>query len=71
MRPCVFYVSSVLVLSATLGQSELLHAQTYSASFNESEWSAKSGAFTCSLSHPIPGFGSARFVRKTGGSEFL
>jgi outer membrane protein OmpA-like peptidoglycan-associated protein len=71
MRPCAFYVSSVLVLFATLGQSEQLNAQTYSASFNESEWSAKSGAFACSLSHTIPGFGSARFVRKTGGSEFL
>lgn len=71
MRLCDFYLSSALVLSATLGQSELLYAQTYSASFNESEWSAKSGAFACSLSHTIPGFGIARFVRKTGGSEFL
>lgn len=71
MRPSAFYQSPAFLLALTLGQSASLHAQTYSASFNESEWSAKSGSFACSLSHIIPGFGTAQFVRKTGGSEFL
>lgn len=71
MRPHAFYLNPALLLAITLGQSASLHAQTYTASFNESKWSAKSGAFACSLSHTIPGFGSAQFVRKTGGSEFL
>ncbi len=71
MRPPVFYTKSVVLLVLTLVQGALLHAQTYSASFDESAWTAKTGAFACSLSHTIPGYGTAQFVRKTGGSEFL
>ena len=44
-------------------------AQTYSASFNDAQWTAKSGPFACSLSHSISGFGTARFVRNAGSSE--
>lgn len=61
--------SALLVFG--LAQSGSLCAQTYSAGFTDAEWTAKTGSFACSLSHQIPGFGSAQFVRKTGGSEFL
>lgn len=65
------YLSLSLLLLVAFGQSASLYAQTYGASFQESVWSEKSGAFACSLSHTVPGFGTARFVRKTGGSELL
>jgi len=67
----LYYLSPSILLLSTLALSPLLHAQTYSASFNESAWSAKTGAFACSLSHTIPAYGTAQFVRKTGGGEYL
>lgn len=66
-----YYLSASILMAFTLVQSASLHAQTYSAGFEASEWTAKSGSFACSLSHKIPGFGTAQFVRNTGGSEFL
>jgi outer membrane protein OmpA-like peptidoglycan-associated protein len=71
MRVLAFYLIPAVMLALTLGQSASLYAQTYGASFEESAWAEKSGPFACSLSHTIPGFGTARFVRKTGGSEFI
>lgn len=67
----LYLISPAILLLSALGQSQVLHAQTYTASFNESAWSAKSGAFACSLSHDIPAYGRAQFVRKTGGGEYL
>ncbi len=60
-----------ILLVFGLAHSVSLCAQTYSAGFNDAQWTAKSGSFACSLHHEIPGFGSAQLVRKTGGSEFL
>jgi len=72
MRLASFYhLSPSILIAFTLAQSASLYAQTYSADFNESEWAAKSGSFACTLSHKIPGFGSAQFVRKTGVSEYM
>lgn len=59
------------LLLALLGCAQLLQAQVYSASFTDSQWSAQSGPFACTLSHKIPGFGSARFARNAGAAEFL
>ncbi len=70
-RAFLYYQSPLILLLSTLMLSSLVHAQTYSASFNESAWSAKTGAFACSLSHAIPAYGTAQFVRKTGGGEYL
>lgn len=66
-----YYLSSSILVALALCQSASLYAQTYSAGFEASEWTAKSGSFACSLSHKIPVFGTAQFVRNTGGSEFL
>lgn len=72
MRLASFYhLCAPILMVFTLAQSASLYAQTYSASFNDAEWTAKSGAFVCSLSHEIPGFGKAQFVRKTGVSEYM
>jgi outer membrane protein OmpA-like peptidoglycan-associated protein len=72
MRLASFYhLSPSILMAFVLSQSASLYAQTYSADFNESEWTAKSGSFACSLSHKIPGFGTAQFVRNTGVSEFM
>ncbi len=46
-------------------------AQTYIAPFSDSKWNAASGDFACSLTHEIPGFGSARLGRKAGTGEIL
>lgn len=61
--PLTLLVSSALVASAT--------AQTYITAFADSQWSAQSGAFACSLAHEIAAFGSARLVRKAGSAEVL
>jgi len=72
-----FYHSSLcrsallLLLATTLIQSAPLSAQVYSAGFNNAEWATQAGPFACSLSHKIPGFGSARFVRNAGAGEFF
>jgi len=66
-----YYLSHSILMAFVLAPSASLYAQTYSAGFEASEWTAKSGSFACSLSHKIPGFGTAQFVRNTGGSEFL
>ena len=72
MHLATFYrLCPPLVLVIGLTQSVTLCAQTYIAGFNDAEWTAKTGSFACSLTHKIPGFGTAQFVRKTGGSEFL
>lgn len=72
MRLVSFYRSSpLLLLAIALGQSAPLSAQVYSAGFNNAEWATQSGSFACSLSHKIPGFGSARFVRNAGAGEFF
>lgn len=57
----------VLLASPALPAS----AQTYIASFSDSRWQAQTGDFACSLSHEIPGFGSARLARKAGAGEAL
>lgn len=62
---------SPLLIGYTLAQSVSVYAQTYSAGFEASEWKAQSGSFACSLQHEIPGFGRAKFMRKTGVSEYL
>ncbi len=67
----VYHLSPSILVAFALAQTPSLHAQTYSAGFEASEWTAKSGSFACSLSHKIPGFGTAQFTRNTGGSEFL
>lgn len=67
----LYHLCSPILVAFALAQSTLLWAQTYSAGFEASEWTAKSGSFACSLSHKIPGFGSAQFVRKTGVSEYM
>ncbi|WP_235425757.1 MotY family protein [Cellvibrio mixtus] len=46
-------------------------AQTYIAPFSDSQWKNQSGDFACSLTHEIPGFGSARLARKAGSGEVL
>jgi len=66
-----YHLSSGLLLFITLIQSASLSAQTYGASFNDAQWTAQSGPFACSVSHKIPGFGSARFARNAGGGEFF
>lgn len=66
-----YHLCSGLLLLIALGQSASLSAQTYGASFNDAKWTAQSGPFACSLSHKIPGFGSAWFARNAGSSEFL
>lgn len=72
MRLVPFYhLSSAILLAFACAQSASLHAQTYSASFNDAQWTAQSGPFACSLNHKIPGFGSARFARNAGGGEFF
>lgn len=71
MRLASFYYLSPFLVAFTFAQSAPLCAQTYSAGFEASEWTAKSGSFACSLSHEIPGFGSAQFVRKSGVSEYM
>lgn len=65
------HLSSSILMAVAIAQSTPLYAQTYSAGFEASEWTAKSGSFACSLSHKIPGFGTAQFVRKTGVSEYM
>lgn len=72
MRPVFFHclLPSLLMLTGLLC-APLAAAQTYSAGFSDAEWTTKSGAFACSLSHSIPGFGRAQFVRNTGSGEFL
>lgn len=59
------------LLVVLFSSAPLLQAQVYSASFADSRWSAQSGPFACSLTHKIPGFGSARFARNAGATEFL
>jgi len=66
-----YYLSCGLLLLIALGQSAPLFAQTYGATFNDAEWTSQAGPFACSLSHKIPGFGSARFARNAGGGEFF
>lgn len=60
-----------LILLPALGYCHLVSAQMYSAGFSDAKWSAQTGAFACSLTHEIPGYGSARFTRNTGTSESL
>ena len=48
-----------------------LQAQTYIAPFSASAWKTQSSAFACSLTHDIPGFGSARLTRSGGSGELL
>jgi outer membrane protein OmpA-like peptidoglycan-associated protein len=67
----LYRASPLILLAIALIQSASLYGQTYSASFNDAEWTAQSGPFACSLSHKIPGFGAARFVRNAGAAEFL
>lgn len=67
----LYQLCSPALMAFALVQSAPLGAQTYSAGFNDAEWTAKSGSFACSLSHEIPGFGKAQFVRKTGVSEYI
>ncbi len=67
----VFRLFTPLLLLPMLGYSQWLSAQVYSASFSDAKWTAQTGAFACSLSHDIPGFGSARFSRSTGVAEPL
>lgn len=72
MRLVSFYRSTRLILlAAALTPGVSLYAQTYSASFNSAEWTVQSGPFACSLSHKIPGFGSARFVHNAAAAEFF
>ena len=72
MRPAVLqYLTPAILLAASLLSVPLATAQTYSAGFNNAQWTAKSGSFACSLSHLIPGFGQAQFVRNTGSGEYL
>lgn len=68
LKPVLIKFPLMLVL---LGGAHWLQAQVYSASFSDSQWSAQSGPFACSLNHKIPGFGSARFTRKANAAEFL
>jgi sodium-type flagellar protein MotY len=72
----MYLAASYRLCPATLLFFGLVHsaplcAQTYSAGFNDAQWTAKTGPFACSLHHEIPGFGNAQFVRKTGVSEVL
>lgn len=46
-------------------------AQSYGASWEESQWRVKSGAFSCLLNHDIPGFGEAQLSNKTAVGEVL
>lgn len=48
-----------------------LQAQGYVADWAEARWQVKSGAFGCSLSHEIPGFGEAVLERNSGQAEVL
>lgn len=68
LKPVLIKFPLVLAL---LGGAQWLQAQVYSASFSDSQWSAQSGPFACSLNHKIPGFGSARFTRNANAAEFL
>lgn len=46
-----------------------LYGQVYITPFSEARWVTQSGPFSCELSQKISGFGSARFLRKTGHGE--
>lgn len=46
-------------------------AQSYASGFAEAKWTAKSGAFACSLSHEIPAFGAAYFGQHAGSAGFF
>ena len=48
-----------------------VQAQGYVADWAEARWQVKSGAFGCSLSHEIPGFGEAVLERNSGQAEVL
>lgn len=67
----LYHLSPSILMAFAFAQSTSLWAQTYSAGFEASEWTAKSGSFACSLNHEVPGFGKAQFVRKTGVSEYM
>ena len=45
--------------------------KNFTANIINSDWQAKSNAFTCTLTHNIPNFGSAIFLRKTGSDELF
>lgn len=66
--PRLFLSLMALVPGFLAGQAG---AQTYIASFQDSQWNARSGAFACNLGQEIPGFGSARLVRNAGAAEVL
>lgn len=72
MRPVfIRYLVPSSLLAACLVSVPWASGQTYSAGFGSAEWTTKSGAFNCTLSHAIPGFGQAQFSRGTGVSEYL
>jgi outer membrane protein OmpA-like peptidoglycan-associated protein len=61
LRPV--WIGSCLLLAFNV------NAQMYSADLTNSEWKLSSGPFACTLTHSIPVFGKAVFVRKSGGAE--
>lgn len=48
-----------------------LHAQTFRSSWSDASWQLKTGAFACSLSQTIVGFGELRLAKKASGQEQL
>lgn len=62
--------SACFSIALALGAGPAM-AQTYIATFTDSQWKAQSGPFACSLAHEIPGFGTARLMRKAGSAEVL
>ncbi len=47
------------------------NAQTYRSSWDQVKWQLKPGAFACSLSQTIAGFGELRLIKKAGMEEQL
>lgn len=70
VNPCGVALRGIMLGIAGLWAGAAL-AQTYIAPFSSAEWKSASGPFACSLEHKIPGYGSARLVRKAGNAEVL
>lgn len=70
LRSCSRSLTALMVMPL-FGFSQLVSAQVYSAGFSDAKWAAQTGAFACSLTHEIPGYGNARFTRNTGTTETL
>lgn len=70
---CFYAVVKALVLTPFLVLLPVASARAtiFSSSLAEAEWQVSASVFECSLTHPLPTFGSAAFTRRAGETELF